>query len=121
MKIQNPIKLIIKFFGGGLINFPTRHIRWIKVEPDSSSDDNIPSGDITIDDVVKFIHDTLENENVAPGVFPYTTWNDIPDYLNANMGKYCKASSIDEGMSVSTILLNIPQYAIFQKGFNPMG
>lgn len=26
--------------GGGLINFPTRHIRWIKVEPINGSDDS---------------------------------------------------------------------------------
>lgn len=37
MKIQNPLKLIIKFIGGGVIKFPTKHLRWIDVEPINSS------------------------------------------------------------------------------------
>lgn len=45
MKIQNPIKLIIKFIGGGVIKFPTKHLRWIDVEPINSSDNDGESGD----------------------------------------------------------------------------
>ena len=111
MKIQNPIKLIIKFFGGGLINFPTRHIRWIKVEPDNGGD--IPSGDTTIDDVVKFIHDDLENS--APGMFPYTTWDSIPNYDDASDGAICKGTNVTQNMFRS-IILSIPSYSIGIKG-----
>ena len=110
MKIQNPIKLIIKFFGGGLINFPTRHIRWIKVEPVNGGD--IPSGDTTIDDVVKFIHDNVEN--IAPGMFPYTTWNDIPDYDDVSTGQFCKTNNIS-GKQFDMTVLNIPSYIIGKK------
>lgn len=36
---------------------------------------NTPSGDITIDDVVKFMHDEINNELY----FPYIKYNDIPE------------------------------------------
>lgn len=112
MKIQNPIKLIIKFFGGGLINFPTRHIRWIKVEPDNGGD--IPSGDITIDDVVKFIHDDIEN--VEPGLFPYTTWDEIPEYEDANVDVICKTDNSANRPGFVSIIFGIPSYIIGIKG-----
>lgn len=108
MKIQNPIKLIIKFFGGGLINFPTRHIRWIKVEPDNGGD--IPSGDITIDDVVKFIHDDISN----PNVFPYTTWDSIPNYDDVNEGQICKSTRGTPSI-FSLVILSTPSYTIGKK------
>lgn len=39
MKIQNPTKLDIFFKGGGIINFPTKHLKHVDIEPvDSSSD-----------------------------------------------------------------------------------
>lgn len=41
---------------------------------------NTPSGDITIDDVVKFIHDNW----LIPQEFPYTKYSDIP-YIPKNM------------------------------------
>jgi hypothetical protein len=109
MKIQNPLKLIIKFIGGGLINFPTRHIRWIKVEPDNGGD--IPSGDTTIDDVVKFMHDALES---YPGLFPYTTWDSIPNFEDVNSGM-CKTDNPANRAGLSSTLLSIPQYIIGQK------
>lgn len=114
MKIENPIKLIIKFFGGGLINFPTRHIRWIKVEPVNGGD--TPSGDITIDDVVKFIHDDIES--VAPGMFPYTTWNDIPDYNDVDSGQPCKGDSDKANTyKFNEVILSTHSYLIgFKKG-----
>lgn len=75
---------------------------------------NTPSNDITIDDVVKFIHD--EVESFRPGFFPYTTWDDIPDYLDADNGDFCKTNMITGQTSFSQILLNIPQYVIIKKG-----
>lgn len=33
MKITNLTKLIIRFLGGGIINFPTKHLKEIEIEP----------------------------------------------------------------------------------------
>lgn len=45
MKFKNIKKLLIKFFGGGLISFPTRFLRWVIIEGDTdSSDDGSGSG-----------------------------------------------------------------------------
>ena len=35
MKYINIKKLLIKFMGGGLINFPTRFLKWIKIDGDA--------------------------------------------------------------------------------------
>lgn len=40
MKFTNIKKLLIKFFGGGLISFPTRFLRWVIIEGDSSGSDD---------------------------------------------------------------------------------
>ena len=39
MKYINIKKLLIKFMGGGLINFPTRFLKWIKIDGDAEGDD----------------------------------------------------------------------------------
>lgn len=38
MKFTNIKQLIIKFMGGGIINFPTRFLRWVKINGDSDGD-----------------------------------------------------------------------------------
>lgn len=68
---------------------------------------NTPSGDITIDDVVKFIHDDLVKIN--PNIFPYTTWDAIPDYDDAEDGQICKT---DKPKKLDNIILSIPHYTI---------
>ena len=86
-------------------------------EKDCNGGGNTPSGDITIDDVVKFIHDDIV-KNAPPFIsekFPYTTWDDIPDYDDANVGDYCKTND-DDGQEFSDILLYIPSYVIGIKG-----
>lgn len=40
MKFTNVKQLIIKFMGGGLINFPTRFLRWVKINGDIEGDDD---------------------------------------------------------------------------------
>jgi len=45
MKFTNVKQLIIKFMGGGLINFPTRFLRWVKIDGDAESDDGGEDGD----------------------------------------------------------------------------
>lgn len=59
---------------------------------------NTPSGDITIDDVVKFIHDDLA-DTPAASIFPYTTWDEIPNYNSVNDNQVCKTTSISDRMS----------------------
>lgn len=39
MKVQNPTKLDIFFKGGGIIKFPTKHLRHVDIEPVDNSDD----------------------------------------------------------------------------------
>lgn len=78
-----------------------------------ASDGSSASGEITIDDVVKFIHDDLE-KNAPPFIsemFPYTTWDDIPNYDDARGGTYCKSNGDDED-EFSTIALATANYAI---------
>lgn len=45
MKYTNIKKLLIKFMGGGLINFPTRFLRWIKIDGDADGNDGGGGGD----------------------------------------------------------------------------
>lgn len=40
MKFTNVKQLIIKFMGGGLINFPTRFLRWVKINGDTDDSDD---------------------------------------------------------------------------------
>lgn len=68
---------------------------------------NTPSGDITIDDVVKFIHDNIEE--VEPGLFPYTTWDSIPNYDDAETNTICKS---DSNGGLNRVILDIPSYVI---------
>lgn len=49
MKYTNIKKLLIKFMGGGLINFPTRFLRWIKIDGDAEGDDGGSGGSTEID------------------------------------------------------------------------
>lgn len=71
---------------------------------------NTPSGDITIDDVVKFIHDNVNNETI----FSYTTWDDIPDYNDANENIVCKTNNPFD-KTFSDTLLYVPHYIIGTK------
>lgn len=81
-------------------------------EKDCNGGGNTPSGDITIDDVVKFMHDTINN--VAPGAFPYTTWDEIPDIqvtesVITNKGIF---KSTNSTAGFSEVYLYIPNYII---------
>lgn len=44
MKFTNVKQLIIKFMGGGIINFPTRFLRWVKINGDSEDDSGSDDG-----------------------------------------------------------------------------
>lgn len=45
MKIEHISKLILKFIGGGIVNFPTRFLKWIKVESCDCNGGGDDSGD----------------------------------------------------------------------------
>lgn len=79
-------------------------------EKECNGGGNTPSGDITIDDVVKFIHDDFKNIPLSD-FFPYTTWDDIPDYNDVGDGEVCKTDDIDGKNFISYILVT-PSYVI---------
>lgn len=77
---------------------------------DGSSDGSESiSKEVTIDDVVKFIHD--EVKSIFPGAFPYTTWNSIPNVDDVDGGQICKSTNGDTSAFIS-ITLNTPSYII---------
>lgn len=89
MKYTNIKKLLIKFMGGGLVNFPTRFLRWVKIDGDAEGDDGgggDDSGDnsdiffspisiqpsyFVIDDEIVDIKDITVN-NISNGDFLYS-------------------------------------------------
>lgn len=76
MKYTNIKKLLIKFMGGGLINFPTRFLRWIKIDGDSEGDDG---GEDSSDSDVFFVPATIQPKYFF-GNSPETT--EIKDYTS---------------------------------------
>ena len=71
MKIEHINKLILKFIGGGIVNFPTRFLKWIKVEScdcNGGGDDEGEGGDsqdcIAIEDFSSF-YISVKNDNYA--------------------------------------------------------
>ena len=89
MKFTNVKQLIIKFMGGGLINFPTRFLRWVKINGDSDDSDDGGSGgsvDInTILDNISLKDDLLTklraidytNQDPDDGVLTDLTFDDV--------------------------------------------
>ena len=57
MKLTNIKQLIIKFMGGGIINFPTRFLRWVKIDGISDGSDDGGGGggggDASIDELME--------------------------------------------------------------------
>ena len=88
MKYTNIKKLLIKFMGGGLINFPTRFLRWIKIDGDAEGDDSGGGGgdgEDASEEAFLFQVLTIINgsegfyfdENTTQGyVFPISDWDD---------------------------------------------
>ena len=65
MKYTNIKKLLIKFMGGGLIDFPTRFLRWVKIDGDTESDDG--GGDTPVSNVKPWLKGLCINENIPEG------------------------------------------------------
>lgn len=89
--------------------FSVSERRWKEIS--SSEESGSSSKEITIDDVVKFIHNDVEE--TRPGMFPYTTWDEIPDYNSAENGNLCKTNNISDEMS--NLVLKLPNYKIGNK------
>ena len=68
-----------------------------------------PSGEVTIDDVVKFMHDTIADAGYGQ-IFPYETWDEIPNIINA-AGNTVGKSTADSAL-MRDIFLNLPGYII---------
>lgn len=65
MKIEHITKLILKFIGGGIVNFPTRFLKWIKVEScncDGGGDGGDSQDGVTLEDFNNF-YITVINDN----------------------------------------------------------
>ena len=67
MKFTNVKQLIIKFFGGGIINFPTRFLRWVKINGDTDNSDD-GGGDTPVSDVKPWLKGLCINENLPEDV-----------------------------------------------------
>ena len=68
-----------------------------------------PSGEVTIDDVVKFMHDTIDDAGYGE-MFPYETWDEIPDITNAAANTIGKSTT--DSAFIGDVFLNIPGYII---------
>ena len=91
MKFTNIKQLIIKFVGGGIINFPTRFLRWVKINGDadgSDDDEGGSDGDINILDYFPF--DFSDDKPV--GFVIRKDWNfaqdNFPDGVDERTYKY---------------------------------
>ena len=96
MKFTNVKQLIIKFMGGGLINFPTRFLRWVKINGDTDGSD----GGGGSDSDVFFVRATIQpkyfirNNDIEPiDIKNYTTTNKSAFFL------YNKEDIISLGVS----------------------
>lgn len=65
MKYTNIKQLIIKFVGGGIINFPTRFLRWIKINGDTDDGEGGGGGGGEIDKFyIKLNRENLHLDNM---------------------------------------------------------
>lgn len=88
---------------------------------------NTPSGDITIDDVVKFIHDETNNKLN----FPYIKYDDIPELprdseidINSMRGKIYRTSVpfyLVNYNNEFTFLFNVGSYIIVKINIGAIG
>lgn len=79
MKFTNVKQLIIKFMGGGLINFPTRFLRWVKINGDVEDDGSDDGG--SDDDNILIVNSEEYNnfDNISAQYNIYIAGEDI-DY-----------------------------------------
>lgn len=74
----------------------------------NSGGDVVPT-EITIDTVVKFMHDTIADAGYGE-MFPYETWDEIPNIINASSNTVGKSTT--DSALMGDVFLNIPGYII---------
>lgn len=77
MKFTNVKQLIIKFMGGGIINFPTRFLRWVKINGDT--DDSDDGGEGSDNEGTGLTGNVLNDWVTAVTQGEYTKYEDIPE------------------------------------------
>ena len=85
MKFTNIKQLIIKFMGGGIINFPTRFLRWVKIEGniDGSDDGGDGGGGSGGDDEIVDAFSLFPNPPLKLiGYIDNSSWDAIDDNNN---------------------------------------
>ena len=80
-----------------------------KDDGDSGSGGDTPSEEVTIDDVVKFMHDIITDAGYGE-IFPYETWNEIPNANEPVANTVCKSTTSVQ--LIQDVFLNIPGYII---------
>lgn len=78
-------------------------------EDDSGGGGDIPSKEVTINDVVKFMHDTIAGVGYGE-LFPYETWDEIPDIINASINTVGKSTT--DSALMQDVFLNLPGYIV---------
>lgn len=78
MKFTNVKQLIIKFMGGGLINFPTRFLRWVKINGDTDGSDD-GGGDSDNDNILILNHQEYANMMIISDAYKIYT---VEEYIN---------------------------------------
>ncbi len=97
MKFTNIKQLIIKFMGGGIINFPTRFLRWVKIEGDTDGSDD--GGGDSGGGQVEMIKFKIEN-------FPLNDQNVLLDTVDRQKG-YTLEEIFDKGVDVVQMLVDL--------------
>lgn len=80
----------------------------IEGENGGNGGEDVVPAEITIDMVVKFIHDDAANAGY-PEMFPYETWNEIPDITESGTGV---GKSTTSSPLFGNKILEIPGYVI---------
>lgn len=113
MKIEHITKLILKFMGGGIVNFPTRFLKWIKVESrdcdgggsDDGGDDGGDSQDtVALEDFNSFYISVIDDDYASSRVAEETLQlSDFFETSNINLlkGLLTLATSIEDNYNPS--------------------
>lgn len=100
----------------GIYNW-INNIGWKKIMSSNGSDSgnsdsgggDVPSKEVTIDDVVKFMHDAIAGVGYGQ-MFPYETWDEIPNIINAGANTVGKSTT--DSSLMQEVFLHLPGYII---------
>lgn len=97
MKYTNIKKLLIKFMGGGLINFPTRFLRWIKIDGDAKGDDSGGGSDGGSQEELDFINQAVNiiKNSTDSNFMTISTYDDIKTEIPPEVQKIGDENNAD--------------------------